>query len=146
MSQEKGYEEWAPVGYQAPIDANNADATIPSASTGIDMSLWDEILIYVQCGVLNDSATDAVTCSDSPTTNGSYTAISGKTLAIVGTDDGKIFTIRIGCDELNAGARFVRIVHNNSAHSQLIGTLVIGKAVNPPATDNDLTVAQTPVD
>lgn len=146
MSQTKGYENWATVALQAPIDANNADVTLPSSTTGIDMSLWDELLIIIQCGVLAAGTTDAFTVSDSPTTNGAYTAISGKTKTLADTDDGFVYIIALRTSEMNASARFVRIVQNNSAHSQLLAVLVLGKAVNPPATDNKLSIQQTVID
>jgi hypothetical protein len=142
----KGYEEWGVVGIQAPIDANNADATVPSATTGIDMSLWSQLLFITSLGVLDNSATLDQTIKDSPTTNGTYAAISGKTKAIVGTDDGKVMIIALDASELNAGARYVRMTQDNSAHSQLVSVLVLGKAINPPATDNDLSVVGTLVD
>lgn len=142
----KGYEAWGVVAFQAPIDANNADVTLPSSSTGIDMSLWSELTIFIELGVLAASTTNEVTVKDSPTTNGTYTAISGKSKSIVATDDGFVFIIAVDASELNAGARFLRVIQDNSAHSQFVSILVLGKAVNPPATDNDLTIVQTVVD
>ena len=142
----KSYEEWGVVAIQAPIDANAVDASIPSATTGIDMSLWSQLMIISQFGVMNDSGTNTITVKDSPTTNGTYTAIAGKSQAVVGTDDGKVNIIAVDSSELNAGARFVRVINDNSAHSQLLSQVVLGKANNPPATDNDLAVVMTIVD
>lgn len=142
----KGYEEWGVVGIQAPIDGNAADASVPSASTGIDMSLWSQLLFISVFGVLDASATLVATVKDSPTTNGTYTAITGKANSIIGSDDGKVNIIALDASELNAGARFVRLTQDNSAHSQLVCVIVLGKANNPPATDNDLTVVQTIID
>jgi hypothetical protein len=142
----KGYEQWASVGFQAPIDGNNVDAILPSATTGVDMSLWDELLVVIQLGVLAASTTNVADLRDSPTTNGTYTAISGKTKSIGASDDGFIFIIALNASEMTAGARFVRLYQDNSAHSQFISVLILGKATNPPATDNKLSVQQTVVD
>jgi len=140
----KGYEDWATVAFQAPVDANNVDATLPSATTGIDMSLWDQILVIVQIGVTTGTLT--IDLRDSPATNGSYTAITGKTKTTTGTDDGLIFIIALNVSELNASARFLRAYQDNSAASQLQAVLILGKAVNPPATDNKIAAQQTVVD
>lgn len=142
----KGYEVWAVAAYQAPIDANAADVTLPSANTGIDMSLWSELLIIIELGVLNNSATDAVTVSNSSSTNGTYANLAGKSAAIVGTDDGFIYIIALNASELDAGCRFVRVVQDNSAHSQLLSVLVLGRAVQPPATDHKIAAQQTIID
>jgi hypothetical protein len=144
MAVIKGYEAWATVAFQAPIDANNADITLPSSATGIDMSLWDELLVIIEIGVT--AGTVALDLRDSPTTNGSYTAIAGKTKTTLATDDGNIYIIALNVSELNPLARFVRAYQDNNAASQLMAILILGKAVNPPATDNKLAAQQAVID
>jgi hypothetical protein len=140
----KGYEAWACVGYQAPVDANDADVTLPTTTTGIDMALWSEILVILQIGVTAGTLT--IKLQDSATTNGTYADISGKTKTTAATDDGLIFIISLRSSSMNAGARFVRVIQNNNAASQIQAVLVLGKATNPPATDNKITAQQTVVD
>src|SRR4051794_28366636 len=95
-----------------PVDANNADAD----SDVIDMSLWSEVMFIIALGVLNDSATNTVTVKESATSGGSYSAISGKSQAIVGTDDAKQFIISVKAEELGSGKRYIKSTMDNSAH------------------------------
>lgn len=140
MSQ-RMHEEWAIVATVDPVDANNAD----SDSDEVDMSKFHEVMVIIMLGVLNDSATNTVTIKDSPTSGGSFTAISGKSQAITGTDDAKQFVISVRADEMNAGARYLKVTQDNSAHSQLTAILVLGRPRFLPATDEDLSTVQTPV-
>lgn len=138
----KLYEEIGICATVDPIDANAAD----SDSDEIDMSLWEEVLFIIALGVLNDSATNTVTIKESSTSGGSFSTISGKSQAIVGTDDAKQFVIRVGAEELTPGKRFIKSTMDNSAHSQLMSIVAIGRPKYQPATDSDLSTVQTVVD
>lgn len=135
------HEEIGIVATVDPVDANNTDTD----SDEIDMSKWSEVMIIIALGVLNDSATNTVTVKDSATSGGSFTAISGKSQAIVGTDDAKQFIISVKAEEMNSGARYLKVTQNNSAHSQLMAIIVLGRARYKPATDDDLSSVQTVV-
>lgn len=136
------HERLAIVATVDPRDANNTD----ESSDVIDMSKYHQIMIVVLLGVLNDSATDAVTVTeDSDAAMGSEAAISGKAVNVVGTDDAKQFVIGLRADEMSAGKRYVRVKNNNSAHSQLTAIVVLGEPRFAPATDDDLSSVQTPV-
>ena len=124
-----------------PIDANAAS----SNSDAIDMSKFSEVMFIIALGVLNDSATCTVTIKEAATSGGSYTAISGKSQAIVGTDDAKQFIISVKSEELGAGKRYVRSEMTNSAHSQLMAIVALGRPLYRPGTDDDLSTVQTPV-
>ena len=141
-AQKKFHEEWSIVATIDPIDANNAD----SSADEIDMSKFSEIAVIVLLGVLNDSATNEITVQDSVTAGGSLTTITGKTQSIVGTDDAKQFVISVRSDEMNAGARYITVKQANSAHSQLMAMIILGKPYYGPATANDLSTVQTIVD
>lgn len=136
------HEEIGIVATVDPVDANNTDGS----SDIIDMSKWSEIMVIIQLGVLNDSATNTVTVyEDEASTMAGEAALSGKSQAIVGTDDAKQFIISVKAEELSAGCRYVRVKQDNSAHSQLMAILVLGRARYQPATDDDLSSVQTPV-
>src|SRR5262249_22719848 len=135
------HERVAIVATVDPIDANNVD----SGSDVIDMSLWGEVMFVIALGVLNDSATNTVTIKEAATSGGAYSAISGKTKAIVGTDDAKQFIIAVKAEELSAGMRYIKSTMDNSAHSQLMCILALGVPRFLPATDDDLSTVQTPV-
>lgn len=138
-----GYELYGIAATIDPIDANGAN----SSSDEIDMQKWSELLVIILLGVLNDSATNTVTVTAATTSGGAFSAMSGKSQAIVGTDDAKQFIIRVTGEEVAAaGKRYVKVTQANSAHSQLMALLVLGKANNPPATDNDLSTVGTIVD
>jgi hypothetical protein len=137
----KTYEEFAAIGYLAPIDANALNTNL----TAIDMSLWSEIAVILQYGVVAASETLALTVQDSATSGGSYVQISGKLWNGINTDDGRIIWINVLAEEMNPGARFIKVFYNFSAHSALASILVLGRANNPPATDNKL-AAETVVD
>lgn len=137
------YEEWAIVATVDPIDSNNVDGS----SDIIDMRDFHEILVIVMLGVLNDAATNTVALYEDEASNmAGEAAITGKSQAIVGTDDAKQFLIALDASELSAGCRYVRVKQDNSAHSQLLAILVLGRPRFKPATDVDLSSVQTVVD
>jgi hypothetical protein len=133
--------DWGIVGAVDPIDASNAD----SDSDVLATSMWLEVIRIIALNVLNDSATCTVTIKDSPTSGGAYSAIAGKTQSIVGTDDAKQFIICAKDEELNTGARYIKSTMDNSAHSQLMCIIALGKAKYRPATDDYLATVQTPM-
>src|SRR5437764_8896470 len=96
------HEEFAIVATVDPKDCNNTD----DDSDVIDMNLYHEVMFIVLLGVLNDSATCTVTIKDAATSGGAYTAIGGKSQAIVGTDDAKQFILSVKAEEMNTGARY----------------------------------------
>lgn len=132
MSMTKGYEEWGIVGILAPIDAN----AVSTSTAAIDMSLWSQIMIIVSIGVT--VGTSVIKAQDSATSGGTYVDITGKTYSEAATDDGLQRIINVLSEEMNAGARYIKINYVFSANSNLAALIILGKANNPPATDNDL--------
>src|SRR5262245_15274219 len=138
------HEEWAIVATLDPVDANAG-----SASTDVvDMSKFSEIAVIIMAGVLNASATDAIAvkaATDSAGT-GSATTITSKTLAMDGDDDAQQWIITILPEEiqsqLGSTFRYLVVTQTNSAHSQLLAILVLGRAKYKPATDHDLSSVQ----
>src|SRR5262245_29504775 len=98
------HEELAIVATVDPKDCNNTD----DDSDVIVMSLWHEVMFVIQLGVLNDSATNTVTIKEATTSGGVYSTISGKSQAIVGTDDAKQFIISVRADEMTTGKRYIK--------------------------------------
>jgi len=136
------HEEIGIVATVDPVDANNTDGS----SDTIDMSKWSEVMFIIALGVLNDSATDTVTIYEAPgSAMSGETAITGKAQDIVGTDDAKQFIISVKAEELTPGNRYIRSKQNNSAHSQLMAIVALGRAMYKPATGHDLSTVQTVV-
>lgn len=142
------HEEWAIVATVDPIDANNADLS----SDVVDMSKYSEIAVIVMAGVIAACATDAIAvkaATDSAGT-GSATTITSKTIAMVATDDGFQWIITILPEEiqsqLGSTFRYLVVTQNNSAHSQLMAILVLGRVKYGLATEQDLSSVQTIVD
>lgn len=142
------HEEWAIVATLDPIDANAGDAS----TDVVDLSLFDEIAVIVMAGVLNDSATDAIAVKAATASNGTTgaTTITNKTIAMVGTDDAKQWIITILPEEVQSqlgnAYRYLVVTQDNSAQSQLLAILVLGRARYQPATEHDLASVQTIVD
>lgn len=135
------HEELAIVATIDPVDLNGSTAT----SDEIDMSLFSEIMVIIQCGVIAASATNTFTVQSSAAAGGSKTAISGKSQALVNTDDAKQFIISVKAEELTPGHRYVNVLNAGSAHSQIIAVLVLGRPLYKPGTDVDLSSVQTVV-
>jgi len=135
------YEDWAIVATIDPIDANNAD----SSSDAVDMELFEEIMAVVAAGVLDNSTDTDVDAQESDTSGGTYANITGKHIDIAGTDDAKQWIIGVRGSDLTAGKKFVKFTMANSAHSQLLSILVLGRPKYKPATNLDLATVQTPV-
>lgn len=143
MSQKRFHEEWAIVASIPPEDGNNADRT----SDVIDMSKFSELAFLVQTGTVAASGTCTVTVKeDSASAFSSGTAISGKTISITASDDDEEWIITLLDEELSAGERYVRLEFDNSAHSQLLSAIVLGRSKYQPATDHDLSSVNTVVD
>lgn len=135
------HEEIGVVATVDPIDANNAD----SNSDPIDMSKFSEVMFVIALGVLADTATCTVTIQESDASAGTYTAIAGKSQAIVGTDDAKQFIISVKAEELTPGKRYIRSNMDNNIASQLMAIVALGRALYKPATGHDLSSVQTVV-
>lgn len=103
----------------APVDSTNTTVVGPSSSTGIDCTGYDEALVIVYLGVT--AATHTVTCKTSATTNGTYAAITGATMSLVGTDDALAWVGRIKMRNQNPFLR-VEIAQSNNAglHTALV--------------------------
>lgn len=125
--------------YGGCADLNGNTAAFPSASTGFDMTNFEDCFIIVGVGVT--SATCDVTVLTSDATNGTYAAVSNATMTLVGTDDSKVF---VGNLNLTGRNRWVRVTPTVSAASHLGFVCVIG--VNPrvaPVTQGVTTSTKT---
>ena len=132
-------EEWALVATIDPVDLNGSSAT----SDAIDMSLYHQIGVWIAAGVLAASSTNTFSVTESATSGGTYTTITGKTQATVNTDDALQWFIGVKSEELAAGMRYIKILNAGSAHSQFFCVLVFGQPRFKPGTDNDLASVTT---
>lgn len=112
--------------YGSVKDQNANTAAYPSATTGFDMSPYEDALIIVALGVVDNSATIDVVVSTSASTNGTYANVTGATLTLVGTDDSQVYVGNLRISERNP---FVRVTPTVSSHSVLGAVIVVG--VNP---------------
>ena len=136
---ERGYEEW---GVVATIDPKDQNGVTDALSDAVDMSKWSQIMCVINLGVLASTSVGTIFLKDSPTSGGSYTPISGKTVTTADTQSGQVIIIALDAIQVNPGAQFVKADLTFNAHSALVSVLILGKAVDLPATDNDLADVQ----
>lgn len=127
--------------YGVAKDLNANTAAFPSATTGFDLTGFEDAIVIVQMGVMAASSTCDVTCLTSDATNGTYAAVSSATMTLVDGDDSKCFVGRINMTKANP---FLRVTPTTSAHSVLGSVTVLG--VNPrvaPVTQEVTTATKT---
>lgn len=134
MSRKLFHEGWAIVGRVSPIDGNAAN----SATAAIDMSKWEEVCFIVQVGVIAASGTVDFKVQEGATSSPT-TDMSGKAMTqLDANDDNKEVMIHVKAEELANGNRYIRGLFTNSAHSQLISCVALGRGKDLPASDDDL--------
>jgi hypothetical protein len=103
-----------------PVDGNGATTVGPSATTGIATAGYEEALIVVYLGVT--AATADIVVKQSTATNGTYAAITGATMTLVGTDDGRVYVGRLNLTQCSG---FLRVESTQSAAAGTIAVIVI---------------------
>lgn len=134
--QSQPSERAAVVSVIDPANLNNA-TTVGDA---VDMSLFHEAMFILAMGA-NDAAVD-FSLTESATSGGSYTAISGKAITqeTGGDDDNLQWVINLKSSELSAGMRYVKPSVTIGNGTTNLGC-VIGIGLRPrfaPASDDDL--------
>src|ERR1700683_555521 len=104
----RGYEDWCVGGAVRPIDIHGASGKVGP----IDMSLWEELLVYCQLGVAASGAQGTFTLTDSPTSGGTYTNTLGKSITSAAGVGGETLVMNLPNPGLNAGARFVVVKYS----------------------------------
>jgi len=128
-------EEWAIV---ATIDPQDGNAVDPSTDE-VDMALWHELSFILMTGVVAASGTCDFKLRGAATAGGSLTDITGKVITqLVATSDNVQTVVTLRSDEAGTSQRFVKGVMDNSAHSQLVAVLVLGKRRFGSSSDADL--------
>lgn len=131
-------EDWAIVATIDP-DANTV-ATLQSDE--IDMTDWEQLAVITMVGTMGASASVVTTITDSATSGGSFSTVTGKTHTIGGTsptsggDTQKIIHFR--SSEGNSNARYVKVSMQTTGATTDSALLVLGKGRHRPAYDNDL--------
>lgn len=95
----------------ATIDPD-AYASGTQLSDAIDMSVHNRIMVILQAGVIPSSGTYNLKLTESATSGGTYTQISGKgitALTAAGTDSDKQAIVNLEADELGDGMRYVKV-------------------------------------
>jgi len=129
-------EEWALVGTIDP-DANATGAT---NSDVIDMSKFDEVVFIICAGILGTAATLDFKVQESATSGGTYTDISGASIAqlVKASNDDDQAILSIKGSSLSDGMQFVRGVHTIGAATSDSSVTILGRAKNLPASDYNL--------
>jgi hypothetical protein len=131
-------EDIAVVGMIKPV-ATVAGTTLTAA---IDMSLWTEVMFIVQLGTLGASATVAFKVTESATSSGTYTDITGRaitTLTDAGTDSLKQAVLRVRPEQQGAGMRYIKGSLTVAVATSDVAVIAVGVGRQLPSTDNDLT-------
>ena len=131
-------EDWAIVATIDP-DANTV-ATLTSDE--IDMTDWQQLAVVVIAGGLVASASIVTTVTDSATSGGSFSAVSGKTTTIGGTSpntgDNSQRVIHFRSAEGNSNARYVQVSMQTTGATSDSALIVFGKGRHRPAYEKDL--------
>jgi hypothetical protein len=128
----------------ALIGVIDADAYTAAAylTAAIDMSVWERIAVLVAPGDLGTNATLDAKVTESATSGGSYTDISGKAITQMtqaGTDmSNKQRWINVRGDELTDGMRYVKVSMTVATATSDAALYVFGYPRYLPAQDVDL--------
>ena len=118
----------------AVVSVIDPDAYATGTQTGdaIDMAFHRNIMTIVQVGDLGSSATVDCVLTESATSGGTYTQISGKSitqLTDAGTDSNKQAIINLAAEELGSGKRFVKVsLRIGTAASDVASITLAGRA------------------
>lgn len=132
----------------AVVSVIDPDAYGTGTQTGnnIDMAFHRQIMTIVQVGAMASNSTVDCVLTESATSGGTYTQISGKSitqLTEASTDDDKQAIINLSAEELGAGMRFVRVSLRVAAAASDCGTITLAghgryTTASTTATFNDL--------
>jgi hypothetical protein len=90
----------------------DANATGTFTGDAIDMAFHRKIMVIVMAGTIASTGTVDCLLTESATSGGTYTQISGKSitqLTQAGTDSDKQAVINLRSDELGTGMRYVKV-------------------------------------
>lgn len=129
------------------IDPDNytASGTYDKLTDAIDMSRWGRVAFVIAAGDIEDTGTVDFKITESDTSSGTYTDVSGKVITqLITSDDDKQAVVEISTDELGAGKRYIKgALRTATAASDVSAVALAIDARNEPASDGDLsTVAQ----
>jgi hypothetical protein len=121
------------------------DDVTDAVSDAVDMSKFGSLMAVLVVGATDTTVDLALT--ESATSGGSYTAISGKSITQqTGTDDNEVCVINLKAEELSSGMRYVKANLDVGNGTSGADTCVILLGLDPkhgPASDDDLSaVAQ----
>ena len=132
----------------AIVSCIDPDAYTTGTQTGdaIDMSVHRQIMTIVQAGALGSSATLNCLLTESATSGGTYTQITGKgitQLTQAGTDSDKQAVINLKASELSAGMRWVKVSLRIGTATSDCGTITLAgrprySTASPTTTYGDL--------
>jgi hypothetical protein len=114
-----------------PIDGNGA--TVPAATVGwVDMSAYRSATFYCMVGVIGAGATGTFTVQQA-----GVKTVGAKTQAYTATDDGTVWQLHVDSEEMDVtnSFRYVRVQCACSAHSALIGALIVREGGRYAATE-----------
>lgn len=135
MDITKAGERLAVVGVISPASYSTGE----TLTAAIDMSKFHRIVVIVQTGVLGSSATLDVKATNSATSGGSYTDITGRALTqiVKASGDNKQAVLEVQANQCTH--RYVKISATVGTASSIYGLVVLAEGLQySDAADNDL--------
>jgi hypothetical protein len=120
------------------LDPQSLAAGTDNSITNIDMSKFRRIMFIVEVGSVGAAGTVDFKLQESKTSGGTYQDVTGTAITQV-TTTGKIVTVEIRAEQLDAGYQFVR--HNLVIGTNAVQVAVValgGEAVEKPGKAQDI--------
>jgi hypothetical protein len=120
------------------LDPQSLAAGTDTSITNIDMSKFRRLMFIVEVGSVGAAGTVDFKLQESKTSGGTYQDISGTAITQI-TATGKIATVEIRAEQLDAGYQFVRHSLTIGGNAVLVGVVALGgEAVEKPGKAQDI--------
>lgn len=121
-------------------DAYTASGSYDKLTDAIDMSLWGRVAFIVAAGTIDSTGTVDFKITESATSGGTYTDLSGKAITqLAATDDDKQQVVEVSTDELGSGMRYLKGALKTATAASDAAVIAVGlDARTEPASANDL--------